>query len=702
VPIHKWLFSPISVLGGNFNPRNITYMPAVKISARLKLDENISFLDGHQLGTMDQSERDRVDRITAVVHYLLKGEQVSQIDCAGDPDDEIKQLAGKVNALIDLFLDISSAIKPLALGKLDGELKSRILFLAPFKQLQANLRHLTWQTQQIAQGNFNLRVDFMGDFSEAFNSMVASLARAQKATEAAQQAKSRFLANMSHEIRTPMNAIIGFVDLARNESEPEKRNEYLSLAATSGDHLLAIINDILDFSKAEAGELVLEAIDFDLHQMVRETMRMVDQKAVDKGLETFCTIDSDINFYTEGDPTRLRQILINLLGNAIKFTDHGSIGVRVTLVEDWGEKKLIQFSVEDTGIGIPEDKHDKVFESFSQADAATTRMYGGTGLGLAICKTYIEKMDGIIWVESVAGKGSSFLFKIPFKAKESIACQPIQPIARKGLAGKTALILDDDSKARHLARTFCTDVGMKIVGALSFSDWRDDDTRRKPYGPNVDVILLGVRSVDMRPLEAVVREIKAAESRKQAKIIMMCSDPQKGDAQSAREKNIDAYIPKPILKDALVDVIATALGDSRSCGPIATRHMANELSCKGMHILLAEDNPVNVRLMEILLRNLGCSFDTVPDGQAACSAVKSKKYDVVLMDVFMPVMNGLDATKSIRAETNHQVPIIALTAAAMREEQAKCYASGMDDILLKPINVNELKEKLYTWGKLKE
>lgn len=648
---------------------------------------------------MDQNERDRVDKITAVVHYLLKGEQVSQIECSSDPDDEIRQLAEKVNELIGLFLDISNAIKPLALGKLDEELKSRILFLSPFKQLQANLRHLTWQTQQIAKGNFNLRVDFMGDFSEAFNSMVDSLDRAQKASEAAQQAKSRFLANMSHEIRTPMNAIIGFVDLARDESNTEKRDEYLSLAASSGKHLLAIINDILDFSKAEAGELVLEAIDFDLHQMVHDTMRMEDQKAESKGLETFCTIDDEIKFYVEGDPTRLRQILINLLGNAIKFTNHGSVGVRVTLVEDWGEKKIIQFSVEDTGIGIPDDKKDTIFESFSQADAATTRMYGGTGLGLAICKTYVEKMDGIIWIESKAGKGSSFLFKIPFKAKQSIVHQQIQPVTQKRLSGKAALIIDDDSESRQLVHTICTEIGIKVVGAVSLKAWRNNNTRRTYDGLNIDVILLGLRSIDKKHIGAVVGEIKGAETRKHAKIIALCSDPQKGDAQSARDNSIDAYIPKPNMKDTLVDVIATALGDARPGGPIATRHMARELSCKGMHILLAEDNPVNVRLMEILLRNLGCTFDTVPDGQAACNALKKHSYDVVLMDVHMPVMNGLDATKKIKAEINNQVPIIALTAAALQEEQAKCYESGMEDILLKPINVNELKKKLRAWGK---
>ena len=521
---------------------------------------------------MDQSERDRVDRITEAVHYLLNGVQVSRIVCSDDPDDEIRQLAGKVNELIGLFFDIGNAIKPLALGKLDQDLKSKIAFLNPFKQLQANLRHLTWQTQQIAKGNFNLRVDFMGDFSEAFNSMVVSLDKAQKAAEEAQQAKSHFLANMSHEIRTPMNAIIGFVDLARSESDPKKRDEYLSLAASSGQHLLAIINDILDFSKAEAGELVLESIDFDLRHMVDDTMYMVVQAAESKGLETFCIIDDAIKFHVEGDPTRLRQILINLLSNAIKFTPHGSVGVRVSVAEEMGKEQLIHFSVEDTGIGIPDGKKDVIFKSFSQADATTTRLYGGTGLGLAICKTYIEKMGGTIWVESTAGKGSSFNFKIPLRARKDIIQQPEKPLAQNAFADKSG-------------------------------------------------------------------------------------------------------------------------------GPMAARPVARELSCKGIRVLVAEDNPVNTKLMEILLGKMGCAFDTVSDGQAACDAVKRNDYDVVLMDVHMPVMNGLDATKSIRDQISSQVPIIALTAAAMQEEKAQCYASGMNDILLKPVNVEELKAKLHAWGK---
>lgn len=646
---------------------------------------------------MDQSERDRIDRITAAVHYLLKGEEVSQIECADDPDDEIKQLTGKVNALIDLFLDISHAIKPLALGKLDQALNSKILFLAPFKQLQANLRHLTWQTQQIAKGNFNQRVDFMGDFSEAFNFMVDSLDKAQRAAEAAKMAKSQFLANMSHEIRTPMNAIIGFIDLARSECDTEKCDGYLSLAASSGEHLLAIINDILDFSKAEAGELILETIDFDLHHMVNNTVRMVSQKAVSKGLETFCIVDDNIKFYVEGDPTRLRQILINLLGNAIKFTNLGSVGVRVACVGDSGEKKIVQFSVEDTGIGIPEEKKDIIFHSFSQADAATTRMYGGTGLGLAICKTYIEKMGGIIWVESEEGKGSSFNFKIPFRAKKSIVHQEIHPIPHITLVGKAVLIIDDDSESRQLTCFICSDIGMNVVAVVSFAALREISTHRMYDGLKVDVILLGLGRID-RGLGAVVRSIKEVKALEAAKIIALCSEPRKGDAQSARDEDIDGYISKPYTKDTLTNVIATALGDARPDGPIATRHLADELSCKGMRVLLAEDNSINIRLMEIVLQNLGCDFDVVQDGKAACNALKIKDYDVVLMDVHMPVMNGLDATRQIKEKINPRVPIIALTAAALQEEKAKCSAAGMVDIVIKPVRIDELRAKLQAWG----
>ena len=650
---------------------------------------------------MEQNERDRVDKLTEAVHYLLKGRRVSQIECSRDPDDEIKQLTGKLNQLITLFLDINNAIKPLALGKLDEELESKILFLTPFKQLQANLRHLTWQTQQIAEGNFNLRVEFMGDFSEAFNSMVVSLDKARKAAKAAQHAKGRFLATMSHEIRTPMNSIIGFIDLARSESVTEKRDEYLSLAASSGEHLMAIINDILDFSKVEAGELNLEAIDFDLHHMVNDTLRMVEQKAVSKGLKTFCIIDDEIEFYVEGDPTRLRQILINLLGNAIKFTRHGSVGIRVTIVEDLGEEKIIQISVEDTGIGISDDKKDVIFKSFSQADATTTRVYGGTGLGLAICKAYVEKMGGSIWIESVEGEGSAFIFKVPFKAKESIVHKQIQPIPQKALSAKTVLIIDDVGESRRLVHTICSDTGMKVVNTVSIEAWHNSNSKPAYDVLNVDIILLGLGTIDRR-LGAIVRGIKGDNILKHAKIVALCYEPRKGDAQKARDQNIDAYIAKPITKETLINVIATALGDARPNGPIATRHMAGELSCKGIRILLAEDNPVNVKLMKIILRKMGCIFDTVPDGQAACNALKKSKYDVVLMDVHMPVMNGLDATNIIRKEINNQVPIIALTAAAMQEEKSKCYESGMDDIVLKPVNVEQLKEKLHAWGKLKE
>jgi signal transduction histidine kinase/CheY-like chemotaxis protein len=646
---------------------------------------------------MNQTERNRIDKITEVIHYLLHGEQVSQIECTNDPDDEIKQLSGKVNDLVGLFLDINNAIRPLALGNLNEDLKSKILFLAPFKQLQANLRHLTWQTQQIAKGNFNLRVDFMGDFSKAFNSMVTSLDKAQKAAEEAQQAKSRFLANMSHEIRTPMNAIIGFVDLARNESDASQRDEYLAIAASSGEHLLAILNDILDFSKAEADELVLESIVFDLHQTVSSTLRILNQKAIGKRLKTYCIIDDKINFYVEGDPTRLRQILINLLSNAIKFTDHGSVGVRITLVEEREEKKIIQFSVEDTGIGIPDDKKDIIFNSFSQADAATTREYGGTGLGLAICKTYVEIMGGTIWIESESGEGSTFHFTIPFKAKNNIVQKNATSIPQRVLSDKSILIIDDDNESRQLAGAICSESGMRVVGEIFLEGCCSGDAERVYKDLAIDVILLGLRSID-HDLDAVMRTIKNDKTLKHAKIVAVSSGLQNAEMLDAHIKNIDAYVSKPVKKESLINVLATALDGAQSCGPTAALHSKRESSCKGIRVLLAEDNPINSKLMQHILTILGCRFDIVLDGKAACKALKKKQYDVVLMDVQMPVMNGLDASRIIREDMNNPVPIIALTAAAFHEDKEKCYQSGMDDILLKPINVEDLRDKLHVWA----
>ncbi|MEI6126371.1 MAG: ATP-binding protein [Pseudomonadota bacterium] len=507
---------------------------------------------------MEKAERDNVDKLTEVMHFLLKGELPKKVDTAGYPDDEIKQLSDKTNALIDAFLQTREQILPLANGKLDKNITTETLFSSPFKQLQASLRHLTWQTQEIAKGNFNIKVDFMGDFSDAFNSMVAALAAAKKEAEEATRAKTMFFANMSHEIRTPMNAVVGFAGLLKDMPLNALQKEYVDIVIASGEHLLVLINDILDFSKAEAGQLILESVDFDLGRIVEEAIRMMAPKVKDKPVELFSKVDEKISFRVEGDPTRFRQILINLIGNAVKFTEKGSVAVYVTLSERTGGGcSIIRFSVEDTGIGIPEDKKEHVFESFSQADMSTTRKYGGTGLGLAICKAYIEKMGGRIWVESQIGKGSKFIFTVRLKEKDTIP-----------------------------------------------------------------------------------------------------------------EKN--AVAPSPV---------------------------EQEISCKGVRVLVAEDDKTNQILIKAILGKLGCPADIVENGQEALDRLKAEKYDICLMDLQMPVMGGLEAIKIIRNEISKDFPVIALTAAALEEDRKKCLADGMTDYLSKPINVDELKKKIAAYGK---
>ncbi len=528
----------------------------------------------------------------------------------------------------------------------------------------------------------------------------AELKHAKEEAESSNLAKSRFLANVSHEIRTPMNAIIGFVELLKATPMNEQQMDYLDTVMVSGKTLLELINEVLDISKIEAGEISLEYIDFNLFYLIEDVIKLIRPRVYGKSIDLEFVVDDNVPLTIENDPTRLRQILINLYSNAIKFTDDGKISLRVSLEKSLGDDNyVIRFSMKDTGIGISEDKKQAIFEPFTQGDMSTTRQYGGTGLGLAISKNFVELMGGEMWVESTLGEGSDFVFTIKCKEKPSIVDQEIYPLSKDELKGKRALILDENSISRNIINNIFKDLGM-----ISEETGRTDtvlkilDDSLSKGKPLPDIIFVDIIMQDGDAYQ-FIEDLRSVDEYSNIKLIAVTSDIKIGLAKQMEASHFDAFLVKPIIKGELVKVINTVLGDKREDGHIITRHMAEELSCKGLKILVAEDNPINQKLIQLLLENFGCDIEIVDNGQEAFEKLKDNVYDVVLMDVQMPVMDGFEATKKIRETFKEDIRIIALTANAMKEDKEKCILAGMNDYVAKPIDSGDLKEKLLKWAK---